>query len=195
MINKIWFILILLGIIYAVFTNNIEAINNSILTSGKKTIDIMMFLIPNLVLWNGIMFVASNSGLLNKISKLTLPFLSKLFPNIPKNHKSLEYISSNIVVNMAGLSSAATPIGLKAMKELQKLNKDKKVATKEMITFIVLNTTGLTIIPTTIIALRASFNSSNPTSIVVPTLVATILCSLFGLILDKIHRRNYDKYK
>lgn len=189
MINKIWFSLIIIGIIFSLITNNISQINTSILSSGEKTINIMLFLIPNIILWNGIMNIAFKSGLLTKITNFMKPLLTKLFPQIPKNHPSLNYISSNIIINMVGLSTAATPVGLKAMEELQKLNKDKTTASKSMITFIILNTTGLTLVPTTIIALRSSYNSVNPSSIIIPTILATLASTTFGLILDRWCRR------
>lgn len=195
MINTIWFFLIAIGIIFSITTNNINNINTSILSSGNKTIDIMLFIIPNIILWNGIMTIAFKSGLLSKVSNLMKPLLNKLFPTIPKNHPSLDFISSNIIINMVGLSSAATPIGLKAMEQLQKLNTSKTTASKDMITFIVLNTTGLTIIPTTIIALRTSYNSADASSIIIPSILATISCTIFGITLDRWHRKRYDKHK
>lgn len=195
MINKIWYTLITVGIIYAAITNKIDTANNAILTSGEKTINIMLFLIPNLVLWNAVMKIAEKSGLLDILSNKLKPLLIKLFPEIPKNHIAFNYISSNFVVNILGLSNAATPIGLKAMSELNTLNKNKTTASKSMITFLVLNTTGLTLVPTTMIALRASYQSSDPSTILIPTIIATIICSIAGLILDRWYQRKYDKHK
>lgn len=190
MINIIWFFLIAIGIIYSLFTGNISNVNNELLNSGKKVIEMMLFLIPNIALWNGIMTIAHDSGLLNKLTKLLYPVLKKLFPDIPKNHESLDYIASNVVINIAGLGNAATPIGLKAMKSLQELNEKKDVASKSMITFLILNTTGLTLIPTTIIGLRSSFNSNDPSIILIPTLISTIVATILGLLIDWWYRKH-----
>lgn len=192
MVNYIWGIFIIIGIIYSFFTGNINVINNEIISSGNDTINLILNLLPLLIIWMGLMQIAEKSGLINKIAKLMTPILSKLFPSIPKNHEALGYIASNIAVNMAGLGSAATPFGLKAMEKLQELNKDKKRATTPMITFLVLNTAGVTIVPTTIIALRNASGSINPTSVLPTCIIATTISSLAGLTLDYIIRRKND---
>ena len=126
-----------------------------------------------------------------KISFKLSKILKKIFPEIPEGHESLSYISSNIVANMFGLGNAATPFGLKAMKSLQELNEKKCVASRSMITFLVLNTSGVTIIPTTIISLRMMYKSTNPTEIVLPCIIATALSTIGGLIFDRIIARRY----
>lgn len=135
------------------------------------------------------MTIATDSGLLNKISNFLYPFLRKLFPEIPKNHESLGYISSNITANILGLGNAATPFGLKAMKSLQKLNNESVVASKSMITFILLNTSGLTLLPTTIISLRSINGSTNPTAVIIPTIIITIISTISAIILDKLFNK------
>ena len=115
--------------------------------------------------------------------------LSRLFPSVPKDHESLGYIASNIAINMAGLGSAATPFGLKAMDKLQELNPDKKKATPAMITFLVLNTSGVTIIPTTIISLRLAYGSVNPTMVIPTCILATMCSTIGGLTIDYLIRR------
>ena len=135
------------------------------------------------------MQIAEKSGLINKIALLLSPILSKLFPKIPKNHPALGYIASNVAVNMAGLGSAATPFGLKAMEKLQELNDNKKRASTSMITFLVLNTSGVTIVPTTIIALRKAAGSTNPTLVLPFCIIATMASTIGGLTLDYIIRR------
>ena len=189
MVSYIWFILILIGIMYSFFTGSLDTLNNSILTNGKKALDLAMSIMPIIVLWTGIMKIAEESKLLNKIAKILSPILNKLFPDIPKNNPALGYIASNIVANMLGLGSAATPFGLKAMQEMQKINPNKNEATVPMITFLVLNTAGVTLIPTTVLALRISYNSLNPSEIILPGIIATICSSLGGLTLDYIIRR------
>lgn len=190
MINIIWFCLIIVGIIYSLLTNNISLINDEILLSGKSALDLIISMMEITILWMGILNIAEKSGLLSKFAKIISPILSKLFPNIPKNHESLDYISSNVAANMIGLGSAATPFGLKAMKSLQELNENKKIASSSMITFLVLNTSGVTLIPTTVIALRMASNSTNPSEIIITSILATICSSVAGLSLDYILRRN-----
>ncbi len=189
MVNYIWIFLILVGIFFALLTGRIDVINNSILTNGKEGLDLILSILPIIVLWTGIMKIAEDSGLLKKFAHLVQPLLSKLFPDVPKDNPALGYIASNIAANMMGLGSAATPFGLKAMKELQKINPDKETASTPMITFLVLNTAGVTIVPTTVLALRIAHHSANPSEIIIPGVIATFCSSLGGLLLDYFIRR------
>jgi len=189
MINYIWAFFIIAGLVYSIITNNFTAMNEEILASSKTTLDLILKLFPIVALWTGVMNIAKESGLLNKFANKLSPFLKKLFPEIPDNHESLGYIASNVVINMFGLGSAATPFGLKAMKSLQELNKDKKTASRSMITFLVLNTSGLTLVPTTVIALRMTYKSANPTEIVITSIIATLCSTVVGLIADRIFAR------
>jgi len=191
MVNTIWALFIIIGVIFGILTGNIEGINNQILECTKVSMDMILRIFPVLALWLGIMNIAKTSGLLNILSNLFKPILSFLFPEIPKNHESLGYISSNVVVNMLGLGSAATPFGLKAMKSLQELNPKKDTATKSMITFLILNTSGLTLVPTTVISLRLMHGSTNPTEIVFATILATIISTIVALFIDKLFRKVY----
>ncbi len=194
MVNIIWGLFIIIGIIYSFLTGSIESINTELLECGKKAFDLILDLMPLLVIWMGLMQIAEKSGLIKKLSKIMSPLLSKLFPSIPKNHEAIGYIASNVAVNMAGLGSAATPFGLKAMEKLEELNPNKKVASDAMITFLVLNTAGVTIIPTTIIALRMSAGSSNPTKILPLCILATFTSLVAGLSLDYIIRKIHGKH-
>lgn len=191
MINLIWGFFIIIGIIYYLLTGNLHSLNNEILSSGKESLEMILQIFPIMALWLGLMNIAKESGLLEKLAKKITPVLGKIFPEIPKNHESLGYIASNIVVNMFGLGSAATPFGLKAMKSLQELNTKKDVASRSMITFLVLNTSGVTIVPTMIISLRMMYKSTNPTEIVLACIIATICSSIAGLTLDRIVSRRY----
>ena len=186
MINKIWGFFIVVGIIFSLVTGNINTINKEILECTNIAFDMIVKMFPVLALWLGIMKIAETSGLLEKLSNLLTPLLSKIFPEIPKGHESLSLIASNIIANMAGLGSAATPFGLKAMDSLQQLNKKKDTASRSMITFLVLNTSGVTIIPTTIISLRMLHGSSDPTGIVLPCLIATVCSTIAGLLMDRL---------
>lgn len=189
MVNKIWGFFIVTGIICCVCTGKIDILNSEILDSTKSSLDMIIKIFPVMALWLGIMNIAKTSGLLNKVSASLYPLLSKLFPEIPKNHESLSLIASNIVANMFGLGNAATPFGLKAMKSLQELNPKKDTASRSMITFLVLNTSGVTIIPTTIISLRMMYGSSNPTEIVAACIIATLFSTTAGLIVDRLLAR------
>ena len=191
MINKLWIFFIVSGSLFLIFNGKADILNNQIISSGKTTLDLILQIFPLLAIWLGIMNIAKKSGLLDKVSKAISPFLSKLFPEIPKGHESLGLISSNIIANLFGLGNAATPFGLKAMESLQTLNKDKKTASRSMITFLVINTCGVTLIPTTIISLRLMHDSTDPTSIVVPCMLVTFISLFIGLIIDRLFAKRY----
>ena len=193
MINKLWVGLIVLGSLCLLVTGKSDVLNEQILSSGKATLELVMQIFPLMSLWLGIMNIAKESGLLSKLSKFIYPLLHKIFPEIPKNHEAFGFISSNILSNMFGLGNAATPFGLKAMESLQKLNKNKEVASRSMITFLVINTCGLCIIPTTIISLRILYGSDDPSFIVLPCLIVSFLSLIFGLIIDRIWNRRSHK--
>lgn len=193
MMNIIWAFFIIVGIGYSLITGRIDQVNNEILNSSKTAFNMILTMLPIITLWVGIMTIALNSGLLNRLASLFAPLFSILFPDIPKEHESLALMSSNIIVNFFGLGNAATPFGLKAMESLQSLNKDKDEATRSMITFLVLNTSGLSIIPTTVISLRIMHRSVAPTEIVIGVIIATFISTVFGLIADRIWWRISDK--
>lgn len=189
MVNIIWALFIIIGIIYSLISGNFNVINNEILVSGKSALNLLLGMLPLLVIWMGLMKVAEEAGIISSISKMMSPILKKIFPSVPNNDPSLGFIASNIAANMAGLGSAATPFGLKAMKSLQKLNKDKKVASEAMITFLVLNTSGVTIVPTTIISLRLLYGSVNPSVVLPFCIIATTCSTIGGLTIDYLIRR------
>lgn len=193
MINVIWALFIIIGIGYGLATGNIDKINAEILGSAKTSFDMILNMLPIIALWVGIMSIAKDSGLLDKLASFFAPLLSFLFPDIPKGHESLGLISSNIIVNLFGLGNAATPFGLKAMESLQTLNPKKDTATRSMITFLVINTSGLSIIPTTVISLRMMHNSNNPMEIIGVVIIATLISTIFGLIIDRIWGRMKNK--
>ena len=195
MINKLWIGLIVIGSLCLILTGKADLLNTQILSSGKATLELVMQIFPLVSLWLGIMNIAKESGLLDKVSKLIYPLLHKIFPEIPKGHESLGYISSNIIANMFGLGNAATPFGLKAMKSLQSLNKNKEEASRSMITFLVINTCGLCIIPTTIISLRMLYDSKDSSFIMIPCLIVSVISLIFGLVIDRIWSKNGGGHK
>lgn len=193
MINKIWASFIIIGILYSILTNNTELISTEIIKSTETTLNMITKIFPVMALWLGIMKIAEESNLLKKISIILSPIMKKIFPEIPENHESISLITTNVVANLFGLGNASTPIGLKTMKSLQELNKNKKEASHSMITFLVLNTTGLTIIPTTILSLN--MNAKNPTEIILPCFLASLSATIGGLIIDRILQRKDKKCK
>ena len=184
MINYLWGIFFIVGIICSFISHT--NIGNVMLGASKDAIDLIMNMIPVMCLWLGIMKIAEVSGLLDKLSNLLKPFLKIVFPELKTEDEALKYISVNIVMNMLGLGNAATPFGLKAMKKLQEINKNKDVASRSMITFLVINTSSVTIIPTTTITLRMLHNSINPLEIVPYIIITSTLSSLLGLIIDRL---------
>lgn len=168
-----------------VFQNIVHGIFQSTETSVK----ISIYLIGIMTLWLGIMKIGEKGGAVNSLSRLISPFFNRLFPQLPKNHPVMGSILMNLSANMIGLDNAATPLGLKAMKELQELNPHKEQASDSMIMFIVLNTSGLTIIPVSIMALRAACGAQNPTDIFIPLLIATYISTMAGLIYVSIAQK------
>ena len=189
MVSIIWGLLIIIGVLFSFVSGNMSMVNDEVLASAAQAMEMFINMFPVIVLWMGLMKIAENSGLLKLVAYKFSFILSKLFPSIPAGHESLGLIASNIVINMVGLGSAATPFGLKAMEKLQELNDKKDTATEAMITFLVLNTGGVTIIPTSIISLRALYNSANPSEIISTALISTICASAGGLIMDYLIRR------
>ena len=186
MINYIFGLFIIIGVLYGIITGNINLINEALVSSGEDAIGVIIKMIPLLCLWLGIMRIASASGLIRKISNKLSYLIHPLFPELNRDGDSISYISTNIVMNMLGLGSGATPFGLKAMKSMQEENCNKEVASRSMITFLVINTASVTIIPTTVISFRVLNNASNPTDIVIPCIIVTVLSCLMGILFDRI---------
>lgn len=193
MVTYIWVFFIAIGSLFVIGTGHIDVLNNQILKGGLDGIELLMDMLPLLVLWTGIMQIAEDSCILEKFSCLVRPVLSKLFPSLPKDHPALGYIASNIAANALGLGSAATPFGLKAMECLQEDNPRKDTATEAMVTFLILNTGGVTIVPTTVISLRMMYGSANPSEIIITSILATLCSNVSGLIYDYIKRRKHHE--
>lgn len=189
MVNTIWSIFIIVGIIFGIISGKGSVINKTIIDSSKTSLEMLFNIFPVIALWLGLMNIADKSGLLKKLSILISPILKYLFPEIPKNHESYSLIASNFVANLCGLGNAATPIALKTMKSLQEINPKKDTASRSMITFLVINTCGFTIIPTTIISLRVMHKSTNPTAIISACILSTLIATISGLLLDKFLAR------
>ena len=173
--NYIWFFIILISIISAIYTGKIDDVVNSIMTGAKKSIEVALYLAGIMAFWLGIMKIAEKSGLVSTIAKILKPIAHKLFPSIPENNPAIGDIAMNFTANAFGLGNAATPIGIKAMTELQKLNKNKEVASNDMCTLLAMNTAGWQLVPTTVIAVLVANGAKNPTEIVLPTLIVTTI--------------------
>lgn len=186
MLNIIWPIFIIISFVYAIFSGKVDEINNSIFDSAKSAVELTITFFGTVCLWNGIMQIAKETTLMKKITKLLQPIMKFLFPDIKKDDEANEDMSMNIVANILGLGNAATPLGLKAMKTLQKQNLKKDTLSDSMMMFILLNTASLQIIPTTVIAIRSSLGSENPTKVIVPIWISTIIAAITGVIAVKI---------
>ncbi|MDQ0213742.1 spore maturation protein A [Oikeobacillus pervagus] len=185
MVNYIWIGMVVVGLVFAVVNGKMEEVNAAIFQSANEAVTLCIGLISILVFWLGIMRIAQDSGLLDKLSRIFRPFVKRLFPEIPDGHPAMGYILSNMMANMFGLGNAATPLGIKAMEQLKELNGGKNYASRSMITFLAINTSSITIIPTTVIAIRMNYESATPTDIVGPALIATTCSTIGALMIDR----------
>lgn len=194
-LNYIWIAFFLIAFVFGAFqlcmgdTTIFQKIVDSTFDTSKSAFEISLGLTGVLALWLGIMKIGERAGVVNALAKVLSPVFTKLFPDIPKNHPAMGSIFMNIASNMLGLDNAATPTGLKAMQQMQELNTRKDTATNPMIMFLVLNTSGLTIIPTTILAFRASYGAASPTDVFIPILLATTIATLAGIIITSAWQR------
>ena len=186
MLNKIWPFFIIISFIFSIYSGNIFNINTAIFDSAEQTVELCLTLLGTICLWNGIMKIAVKTSLIDKLTKLLKPIISFIFPEIKNNNKISKEISLNMVANILGLGNASTPLGLKAMDSMQKENKDKTKLSNSMAIFILVNTASLQIIPTTIISIRTSLGSENPTKIIFAVWIATIVAFFTAIIIGKI---------
>jgi len=186
MLNYIWLGMIVTGFVVGIINGRIEAVTQAAIDSAGKAVELSIALLGIMCMWTGLMNIAEKSGLVLYIAKIVRPVLGFLFPGIPKRHAAMGAIVMNLVANMLGLGNAATPLGLKAMAELQKLNPRKDTATDAMCMFLVLNTSALQLIPATVIAIRSAANSANPAEIIGPVWVTSICATLSGVIAAKL---------
>lgn len=191
MMNYVWFDMILVGIIAAALNpeTGIETITDATFRAGEQAVAVAFGLIGILAFWSGIMRLAQEAGLMEWIARLLLPVGRRLFPSIPPQDPAMGSVMLALSANMLGLGNAATPLGLRAMEDLQRLNRGSPVASDAMCTFLALSTSGLTLIPTTVIALRAAHGSSDPTLVVSTTLAATAFGTLVAVAADRMLRR------
>lgn len=187
--NYIWFFLIAVSIIVGAFTGKLPDVVNSILAGAQNSIQIIISIMGVMVFWLGIMKIAEKSGIVEFISKLLKPVAKWLFPEVPPENESIGDIAMNFSANALGLANAATPIGIKAMEELQKLNKDKNSASDAMCTFLGMNTAGFQLVPAIAIAVLAANGSKNPTEIIIPTIIVTGITFIVAVTTAKLLKR------
>ena len=195
MLNKIWPIFIIASFIYAVIFGNIDKLNSSIFSSTQETVTLCLTLLGTMSLWSGIMKIAEKTKIIKKLTRILNPLINFLFPELKTQEKIRNEIAMNMVANILGLGNAATPLGIKAMKSMQEINTDKKVLSNSMVTLIVLNTASIQLIPTTIIAIRMSLGSENPTNIIFPVWIATLCAAVAGITATKILIAKSEKIK
>ncbi|MFF2887638.1 nucleoside recognition domain-containing protein [Paenibacillus sp. NPDC057967] len=189
MVNWIWLFFIVISVVVAAITGKMDTVTQAAFDGAKSGVTVSFGLISIMVFWLGMMRIAEDAGLLTKLARLLRPIVRWLFPDIPKDHPAIGYIMSNLSANLFGLGNAATPMGIKAMQELQKLNPDKDTATPAMCTLLALNTSSITIVPTTLIAIRMNYGSANPAEIIGTTLAATFVATAAAILADRWYRR------
>lgn len=186
MLNKIWPVFIILSFIYAIFSGRLPEVNNSIFESTSSAIELCLTLVGTMCLWCGMIKIVMQTSAIDKLIKFLNPILRKLFPDINEDDEAHKEISMNIIANLLGLGNAATPLGLKAMKSLQNANKDKQELSNSMAILIVLNTASIQLIPTTVIAIRTTLGAKNPTEMLVPIWIATIVAAISAILSAKL---------
>lgn len=191
MINYIWFLLIFLGGIVGLINGNGEVISKSIVNSCGNTVTFMIELAGIMCFWCGVMKISEKSGFTEKLSKILKPVLKLIFKDAAKDEKALGAIVMNLTANMMGLSNAATPFGIRAMEEMDRLNPNKGTTTNDMSLFLVLNAACIQLVPTTIISIRAACNSVNPGIIIVPAIISTTVAAIVGVCSCKLLERYF----
>jgi len=187
--NTIWVLLISLSVVFSLVNGKLEEFTKSIFDAAKSAVEISLFLLGIIALWLGITKIIEDSGLIHRLSKFFKPLISRLFKNIPEDHPSITSITLNFLANIFGIGNAATPLGIKAMQDLQSLNKDSETVTFEMMLFVVINTASIQFIPFTVIGILSDFGSKNPTAVVLPIILATVLSAVFAVANLFLFRR------
>jgi spore maturation protein A len=186
LINIIWFFIVAIGIIFGIITGRGDLISKGIIKSANSTVELTIGLVGLMCLWCGVMKIAERSGLTDKLAAMLKPFLKLIFKRAAKDEKAMGAIVMNLSANMMGLSNAATPFGIKAIEEMQRLNPKKDEATDDMALFLVLNAACIQFVPSTVLSIRAALNSQNPAFIILPAIIATATAALVGIISCKI---------
>ncbi len=187
--NVVWAALLVIAVIVAGITGSMEAVTASAASSAKTAVELAIGLIGIMALWLGLMRIAEEAGLVRMLARLLRPVLVRLFPDVPAEHPAMGSMLANIAANMLGLGNSATALGLKAMKDLQGLNRDKESASNAMATFLAINTSSVTIVPATVIAIRVSAGATQPAEIIGPTILATAISTAVAITASKLLQR------
>lgn len=188
MVNLIWLIMLVSGFVVSAINGTMDKLSEAVFDGAQSAVTVCFGLISIMVFWMGLMRIAEKGGLLAGLAKGLFPVVRRLFPDVPATHPAMGYIVSNMAANLLGLGNAATPMGIKAMQQLQTLNPTPKHATPAMCTLLAINTASITLIPTTMIAIRMNLGSTQPASIIPSTILATAVATLFAIILDRYFR-------
>ncbi len=182
----IWLFLVATGVITAMLTGRMAEVTKAVIEAAKTSVELSIGLIGIMALWLGFMKLAEGAGLVQALARLLRPAMKRLFPDVPPEHPAMGSMLSNIAANMLGLGNSATALGLKAMQDLKSLSKHAETATNAMATFLTINTTSVTVIPATVIAMRASAGSENPAGIIGAAIIATICSTVVGVTMAKL---------
>ncbi len=193
MLNYLWGFMIVIGIIVGVLKGNITEVSNATIVSSKEAVALSITMLGIMAMWTGLMQIAKKSGLVGSFTRALRPVIRFLFPDLPKDHIVNEYIASNMIANILGLGWAATPMGLMAMREFKKLNRDSELASCDMCTLLIINISSLQLIPVNIIAYRSQYGSVNPAEILMAGLIATTCSTIAGVLFSTVARRHYDR--
>ena len=194
MINFIWCGMIVIGIVVGVLTGNIEAVSTAAIEWAETAVDLSLGLIGVMALWLGLMKIAEEAGIVKGMGLLMKPIMVRLFPEVPADHPAMGSIVANMAANFFGLGNAATPLGIKAMQELQDLNENKEEVSNAMVTFLAINTSSVTLISSSIIAYRSAAGAVNPADVIGPTIIATAVSTTVAIIACKVLEK-LPKYK
>ena len=189
MLNYLWGCMILIGVVYAALTGNIDSVTSGALDGAKDAVSLCITMLGVMAFWCGLMEIAEKSGLIDKCKCGVAPLISWLFPNVPRQSRAFSYITTNMISNFLGLGWAATPAGIRAMQELSELNGHNSVASCDMCTFLVINISSIQLIPVNIIAYRSQYKSPDPTAILFPSIIATTISTLAAVIFCRVMTR------
>lgn len=187
--NAIWGAMLIIGIMVGLFTGKSQEITQALINSSKEAVELAMVMLGVVAMWSGIMKIGEKAGIVEMFSNKLEPFLNYLFPELKKEEKAKKYVATNIIANILGLGWAATPSGLMAMKEMQRINKNNQTASNAMCMFLIINMSSIQIISVNIIAYRLEYGAENPSDIVFPTLIVTIISTLAAVVYAKIKER------
>lgn len=191
MINIVWFLILFIGITFGILTGDGEILSKTIINTASDTVKLIINLIGMMCLWCGVMKIAERSGLTAKLAKTLKPVLKKIFKEAGKDEKALGAIVMNLTANMFGLSNAATPFGIKAMEEMDRLQGHKETASNDMVLFLILNAACIQFVPTTVVSIRAAVNSVNPGAIIIPAICTTTFASVLGVTICKLVQKHF----